>query len=277
MINAKYSPWKRFVYGALNVCIYIGGVIVAVLAYLQKDSTEDDAGMPEWVQWIFSWGKKEGWWVILVITVFAAGAKLWRDKLQHDWTWSLIQELVDRIALEAFKGIGGDAHHHRATLFRHQWYWWPIPWRSRFWPWGCGRWPGSGWLVPIVRSGHTTQRSRTVFLAPDDADNVEGVAGAVWASDKEVTVECGKIIDQSATDVEIDSYANKTKVTSAWIRQQINSKKVLYASFRGIPVEVNGRMWGALLLDSRVPQAAANAQLNMSNHAYVLGKLLEKT
>jgi hypothetical protein len=39
-----------------------------------------------------------------------------------------------------------------------------------------------------VRSGHTTQKTKTIFLAPDDAGNAEGVAGQVWASDQTIIV-----------------------------------------------------------------------------------------
>jgi hypothetical protein len=112
-------------------------------------------------------------------------------------------------------------------------------------------------------------------LAPDDADRAEGVAGKVWQQDKVLVVIADKAIDSSAADGEIEAYANATNVTRQWVRSQLNAGKVLAASFQGIPVEVKGQRWGVLLLDSRDPTAAAKANLNMSNHAYILGKLLE--
>jgi hypothetical protein len=70
---------------------------------------------------------------------------------------------------------------NRVTIFRRvSWCWRLSEWRATFWPWGYGRGPSSGWLVAAHRSGHATQLSTTVFLAPDDAPQAEGVAGLAW-------------------------------------------------------------------------------------------------
>src|SRR5258708_9549690 len=275
MINAKYSYRKQSLSDGLQILMFVVAVLIVVIAFAQKESAGPNIPLPGWAGRIFSWSHDQGWWTIPSLTVVGAVAKLWREKLERDWLWYIVQEIIDRIAFEAFLGIGGPAH-HRATLFRHQWCWCPTPLRLNWWPWGWGRWPGSGWLVPIVRSGHATQRSRTVFLAPDDADNIEGVVGAVWSDGRELTKRLPRVIDRNATLAEIEAYSRETWVTVAWITQQVAARKGMAASFRGLTIEVKGRKWGVIILDSRDP-AALQADLNMPQHAFVVGKLLERT
>lgn len=275
MINAKYSARKRVVNSALEILTWIAGSSIAFIALIQNEQYSIAEHLPSKTHSAVAWLSEHAWWLIVILGLTAAVAKLLREKLDRDWKWTLIQELIDRIARDAFVGTDGPIHHHRATLFHRCWCFWITPFRSRCWPWGYGRWPWSGWLVPLVRSGYATQKSKTVFLAPDDADNAEGVAGMIWAYDKELIVTTNKAIGHTATQAEIDTYANNTVVASKWVGAQIVAGKVLAASFQGIPVEVKGRKWGVLLLDSRDPTAAAKANLNMSSHAYVLGKLLE--
>ncbi len=70
---------------------------------------------------------------------------------------------------------------NRVTVFRHlKCLWWIWPFRGVLTPWGLGRGPWSGWLVVHCRSGHVTRGTRTAFLAPDDAQHSEGVAGQAW-------------------------------------------------------------------------------------------------
>jgi hypothetical protein len=114
-------------------------------------------------------------------------------------------------------------------------------------------------------------------LAPDDADKSEGVAGKIWNQDEEVTITYAKTIDNNAFENDIKEYSQQTHVSVDWIKRQLAAEKTLAASFRGIPVELKGQKLGVLILDSRDPQAAANAKLNLSQSAFILGKLLERT
>jgi len=278
VINAKYSTWKTLVGRWMGAYIWLAGALIAVVALIQKDPVAAAQYFPQWLVPVLSWTGINSWLIVLFLTVTGALAKLGRDSFNAAFIWTLIQDVIDRVAREAFPNLDGLDHHHRATLFRYQqWCVCPTPVRLWWWPYGRGRWPNSGWLVPIVRSGHATQKSRTVFLAPDDADHVEGVAGAVWASGKLLEVACAKAIDPSASVGDINTYSAKTWVTSEWVQQQVDAGKVLSASFKGIPIEVRGQKWGVLLLDSRNPKGAIDAPLNVTNHAYILGKLLERT
>jgi hypothetical protein len=252
--------------------------VIVVIAAIAKFSEAQLKEWPDGLSAIALWLVKNNWWLALGLAALAGVAKIIKEGLDATWIWSAVQALVDQIQIDAFGQQEGYAHHHRATLFQYQKYrWWPFPARHGLWPWGIGRGPGSGWLVPVIRSGHTTQRSSTYFLAPDDADHFEGVAGHIWASDKEIALAAAGPLQAGASDEDIADYAGKTFISETMARGALSKDKVLYASFRGVPIKGKAaKRWGVLVLDSRDPVAAINANLNIAPYAYCLGKLLER-
>jgi hypothetical protein len=276
MQNPNYSEWKATL---RNVCEYFilaaGGLIAGIALMSKQKGVLDDWPVP--LQTMAAWLFENNWWIVLALAVLGAIAKIVKERLDQSWVWTAVQAIIDRIAKDTF-GQTGSAHHHRATLFRYRnYYWLPFPFRSWSWPWGKGRWPCSGWLVPVIRSGHTSQRTRTYFLAPDDADNAEGIAGQIWAGNKELALSTGTVPQVGANQIEMTAYADKTFVKGTWVNEEVSHGKVLAASFRGLPIEGRaGKRWGVLLLDSRDPNAAMNATINIQPYAYCLGKLLER-
>ena len=198
------------------------------------------------------------------------------------WVWGAIHAVLNEFREHAFHatGVRDPLHYHRVTLFRFCRCRWLFPlhsWRSVCWPWGVGRWPWSGWLVPVARSGHTTKTRSTIFLAPDDADCAEGIAGQTWTTNTTLPVSNLPLINEEASPEDIGFYAQQTFVTEQWIRARI-AVKALPRSLHGIPVEVNGRLWGVLVLDSR---SEAGIKMNragklVSVMGVVLDKLLER-
>ena len=143
--------------------------------------------------------------------------------------------------------------------------------RVRFW---LCRWPWSGWLVPVERSGHTTRRSHTIFLAPDDADQAEGIAGQTWAQNRVVVVNGLSDVNENPSREVLAEYAQRTWIAETWVLQK---QRQHARSFCGIPVEVKGKLWGVIVLDSRNPQAIdQNADKFYRLIGRVLGKLLER-
>lgn len=169
---------------------------------------------------------------------------------------------------------------NRVTIFKHvQWQWWIWPWRSWCCPWGWGRGPGSGWLVVAYRSGHATQSSGTVFLAPDDAEQADGIAGQTWRRKAAYRVRglpdlgnvagvgcfkvcwlslrarCGStssaVKEFIETRRQIMNYAEATSLPSRLTWQRKNGKKKLPLSMCGIPLESQQNIpVGVLVLDS---------------------------
>lgn len=153
------------------------------------------------------------------------------------WIWKAIRTLLDDLRNNAFGDKSNDPlHYHRATLFKHC--------RFRF---TLRQWPWKGWLVPVERSGHTTLHSKTCFLAPNKADQAEGIAGQTWSRRKTLFIQNLPNLKSNPSDDNISKYARGSWVTEKWVRDHEH----LTRSFCGLPVEVGNNLWGVIVLDSR--------------------------
>jgi transcriptional regulator with GAF, ATPase, and Fis domain len=101
---------------------------------------------------------------------------------------------------------------------------------------------------------HTTQKTNTIFLAPDDAENAEGVAGQAWSSDQVIIVKNLPVINRDSTDEKVREYAKRTFTSEAWVRKRFGRRQRSRA-ICGIPVEVNNERWGVIVLDSVRPDS----------------------
>ncbi len=148
-----------------------------------------------------------------------------------------------------------DVHQNRITLFKYK----RVCLRARcFWKvWG-------GWLVPVVRTGHTTLTGPTIFRAPDRPEQArikrgkprgakdvqQGVAGMAWNREKVYMVANLPAVANEPGDPDLAEYAERTGVSIDWLRRT----KPLARSYCGIPIEVGGRRWGVVVLDSHNPE-----------------------
>jgi hypothetical protein len=89
-----------------------------------------------------------------------------------------------------------------------------------------------------------------VFLAPDDADNSEGIVGEVWQKNQVLVQRLPELKATSTAD-EIATYAQMANMPEWWIRDRLAKKKPCPQMLCGIPIEVDNRLWGVLVLDSR--------------------------
>ena len=90
-----------------------------------------------------------------------------------------------------------------------------------------------------------------MFAAPpQDPDRARGVAGSAAAEGR--TVEATGLPDLSDSPTESDfvEYGKKTACDPDWLRVRRPSARALV----GFPVEVNGRVWGSVVVDSRAPE-----------------------
>jgi hypothetical protein len=168
------------------------------------------------------------------------------------WIWAAIQAIFDEFRERCFVLDAKDpVHYHRVTLFQHvrAWRLWKF-WLC-VWSWRKGHYPWSGWLVAVARSGHTTKRCESRFLAPDNADHAEGVAGQAWATNDLLLVDNLPSLDMASSDEIIAEYAQRTFVPEEWVRIRLRKSTPMPRSLCGAPVEVDGKIWGVLVLDSR--------------------------
>lgn len=194
-------------------------------------------------------------WIVLVVAgPTAALAKIYSDAIAQPWVWKGVETILEEFRKHVFSEecADGPQHHHRATLFRHvQCKFWVWPWRGVN-PWGGKKWPCSGWLVPVARSGHTTQQTTVLFCAPDEADEAEGVAGLTWSKGGIIYVpDLPDLTSPNGTDA--DEYIELTATPRKLLRKRVGSSRKLPRALCGIPIFSNGSPWGVLVLDSRDP------------------------
>jgi hypothetical protein len=124
------------------------------------------------------------------------------------------------------------------------------------------KWPWTGWLVPVERSGDVTQSPHVIFHAPqDDPKRAEGVAGHVWKTRECVYISQLPDLNRSSSEKTVRSYASKTNINPEFLKSKLKSGKEFARSFWGIHVECKGKTWGVIVIDSRNPEIVDNEQL----------------
>lgn len=211
-------------------------------------------------------------------------AKLGKELAKKSIKKERIQFLLNRIRDFVFFDRNSDQdgrdvarHHHRVTLFkyvrfrlftREQWPFYASG--KRPWRWRNEQWMWSGWLVPFARSYHTTQRSRTIFRAPNYADNVNGIAGQAWATMGFSSIEGLPDVSDNPKRTDVDFYAAFAGISPEWVMK----KKPSARSLCGIPIKNGDEVWGVLLFDSRKPETIDRARTVAVD--VLLGKYLTK-
>jgi hypothetical protein len=244
----------------------LAGFLVVVVGGIQRANEKSiEEFRSHWVLGadIAGGAQTAAWWLLPLLIIVSGVLGLLRKLIGPPWLWHTVHSYLDTFRDEAFEvGPDDDLHHHRVTLFRHV-----------GWCWRFAKWPWSGWLVPVERSGHTTQSSISVFKAPDDADNAEGVAGRTWARRRIMMVSNLPDLGAETSEDALKRYCEATGISVDWARK----RRPRARSFCGMPVEVKGQLWGVIVLDSRSPNGIkAESQLSYRPLGKYLGKILER-
>jgi hypothetical protein len=244
------------------------------LIYAAMRWDPDKLELPAILETPARFAQRDGLVLLLVLPLVSFGLRGVRQGLRSPITWELIHTLLTQLQKNVFVKDAGDAkYNHRVTLFV-----------KRPWIWAWCKWPWSGYLVPVERSGQGTRQSKTRFLcAPEKrAAQHEGVAGQTWVREKIIEVkelpDLKVPMDEATRAALIKDYARKTWVTEEWVRKRLDEDLPMARSFVGIPVEINGRVAGVVILDSRNP---IPPNRNKYSSAYdlvakLLSKMLEK-
>jgi hypothetical protein len=250
------KTWHKlynFLLYSRNIAWIILGAVVVSLS-LPDDQFSD---LSPWVVSTHQWIKSASHWIILIFFVYFSIATLITRILGPLWIATTIHEFLNGFQRYLFNDRSTkDLHHHRITVFKY---------KRRL-------------LTPVARSGHTTQKSKTTFQAPDEADKAEGIAGKTWACGDIVSVSDLPEVHENVHDDMINEYAEKTYVSTDWVWDQIHKDKSLARALCGIPIENNGKIWGVVVLDSREPKEIGTKESFeiyrlFGNH---IGKLLER-
>ncbi len=216
--------------------------------------------------------------VVVLLFVYGLIAKSAGDP----WVWEKIQYLLDGMRARVYAGREQDRlDEHRITLFKRRAFVLRIrrpgaPW---YWPYGKSCTPWAGWLVPVLRSGHTSQSTKSVFVAPrgDTSHEVDGVVGQAWSRNQSVIVGDLAEMTPNSSDAEIEEYSRRTFCDKAIVSKYFSQGRTPPRSIGAIPIEVQGKIWGALVLDSKDPDGVTDESINnFILTAGFVGQLLEK-
>lgn len=218
------------------------------------------------VVWIQNWA-----WAVVVAGPFLVAVLQWaRNRFGNPWAWEAIQKILDEFSNEVFKDSRDPDDYHRVTLFKHH-----------KWCWSWNLKKLSNWLVAEARSGHLTKEKITRFRVPDDGEACQGVAGFAWRHRDWVRVpENDKplpVLTSAALSAEISEYATLCKVDPGWIRGQLSKGRPLAKSYAALRVQLKGKPWGVLVLDSRNPGPIDKEKLDrFKAYGNLLTPLLER-
>ena len=276
MASPAGSPMRRLVHRSgvrwfLKLVRGTSAVVGTLVAAVLKATPEGAASLWGPLQSVVEFGHETAWLWLAGALVFGGAASWFLGKLDHPAVLDAVDAILAEFREALFGNLGGDTAHHRVTLFKR------VPWKLAVARDNAGklRWPWSGWLVPVARSGHGTRNTNVRFLCPDDTDNAQGVAGRAWASSRAVIVQ--ELLDLGKTEVvsedEIRSYAEQMFVPDVWVKKRSPRAR----SLMGFRVEdARSNPWGVLVVDSRMPKLNTQlAQEEFNAYAPVLARLVQ--
>ncbi|MDH0894673.1 MULTISPECIES: GAF domain-containing protein [unclassified Pseudomonas] len=196
--------------------------------------------------------------------------------LGDPWVLNKLQFILDSYQERAFmkNGQAIPRDHNRITLFKMKR---SVIGPSRPWMRRRGRRFFSNHLVPILRSGHTSKKSKVAFHVPDSGDEAEGIAGLAWVSEEVAEMHNLPAIVRGCAKRDIKAYAESTRCAEEMIEHYAKEGKQLPRAIVAIPVEKNGRNWGVIVLDSRYPEGiSADAADNYRLTIAIISHLLER-
>lgn len=195
------------------------------------------------------------------------------------WVMEKLKFMLDQYQYKVFSANGAPADHDRVTLFRHKENCYVAKhWSSKVWymPWG-DRPFASNYLIPFLRSGHLSQKTRAIFYAPDDSDKAEGVAALAWAKKGAVLQDNLPELNSNSSALSVARYAKRTNCRPEMVQKYLTEGRPLPRSIAAIPIECGGEIWGVVVLDSRSPQGVTDESVsNYQLTVALIGQLLEK-
>jgi hypothetical protein len=210
---------------------------IAVLGFAQKAEPKELQKHSELLAHLVVWLQTYVWILIPILSGTLVLIKWLRDFIGAPWVKEAIHSVLDVISEVVFVGEDNiDSAYDRVTLFRRK----PFHFCLRRWPW-------HGWLVPVIRSGHVSQKTTIIFRAPDRPDGAEGIAGYCWANQKQVEINGLPKLTSGSTMDDIQSYGKETHMDNEWVRTNLPQARAYFA----IPIKAKGRPWGAVVVDSR--------------------------
>lgn len=262
-MRSERSPeWYKRATQIQSIAIGTAGIIAMVLKAKPEELAKKLGEAGPLIAVLVAKVQENAWWLSPSFLLLAWLLKHLKKAIGEPSVWKDLQKWVDEFRSEVYgPQVGQYHHHHRVTLYRRQ---------RRVWWWL----PGTLWLMPYVRSAHTSKSNVRCFqIDPAKPGCKNGFAGKAWESEGGVHVENLPQLTTSSTDDEFRTYSNETNIPVKSLRKKLSSSR----SYWAVRVLANGVPWGVLVLDS------VNESLNkkkadsaIKQHARVLSMLLTR-
>lgn len=245
-------------------------VFVGIESGLSRLPQKDNLG---WFYSFLQWQANEhAWWLILASTAII-GACIHSQKLiGSPEVWDVLHALLCGTQSLVFGNVGYEViDYHRVTLFRCRCY------RNKLDIFGMIRQLFQckpRWLVPVIRSGHTSQKTKAYFSIGGSESECLGVAGKCWFRNQIVSVWNLPDLHNGLTETKILEYARDSYAYPELIKNRLPRARSILA----VPVQLKQELWGVLVFDSRNPDQINRTNVDklcgmLTGH---LGKMIEK-
>jgi hypothetical protein len=171
-----------------------------------------------------------------------------------------------------FKGADGHQHDFRLTIFRYsKWNWRILTWRQI---WKRKRSVRNGWLMPYMRTGYLTLNCHSCWNVPADGNNIEGIAGRAYSMNKVITIESLPLLRPNSKAHHIAKYADKVWITPDVVNERLAKGSSLARSYCGFPIEVKGKPWGVIVIDSKDPKLPDDDPVRFQKMMGLMGQII---
>jgi hypothetical protein len=237
-------------------------------------------GAYPWLVQILEKAQKWALFIIPISSVAAVFAKWYAGYLGSTRVWEEIHAILDEFQKTALPHSSAK-HRHRVTLFKHVTWTFKIKALLQIFQ---GRYPWQGWLIPVDRSGDTSQNPDSLFFAPKNSpDHAMGFAGKVWKERSCQYIsnlpEVTRSFAEKKAHKELGLYCEQSYSDKWEIKKRILSGKAYARSFWGFAIELSdGTLWGVVVIDSVDSALLGQEEIKeiyMKKTAAVLGVLLK--
>ena len=258
----RNSDWRVKLAGFFQPWPFWMTLVTAIWGATLKAPVDDFS--PFW-KGVFLWLQQWAWFGITGLTIGALVIEHMRKRFGSPKAWDSLKAILNFWQAQIFedeKFSEDPSHYHRITLFKYSA--WINPWtKYRTWLrrraikgwwlnpynflWKYPIW--SGWLVPVVRSGHLTQNSLALFRVPDSGD-VEGIAGQAFTCKKPIHKVLPDINSESDDQFKLQ-FAKDGFVSLEWVEARLQNRQQMYLSF--LAFQITGPTdypWGIIVVES---------------------------
>jgi hypothetical protein len=238
MLHRRKQVLSRFSGAAFWVCTIFNGLAV-VWTKLPTFS-----GEPSWYTSARELGRGWGDVAIFAFSVGIFVSALVQRIVGRMATWDTLHSFISDLRSVMVDPENENPTTSKATIYRAV----KVCPEDGWWDWiWCRFKSGRRWLVPVVRSHHLDQRTKTCFPISDDPAQCIGVAGQAWAQEQILFVSLPDVSGENPYPKVLSSYRTRGFVTMEWIKKHKPTCRTVLA----IPLVVAGEHWGVLVFHTK--------------------------